>query len=115
MTTIAKFSLDGIEPITADLSGWKKVSGEPTMKTYVCNISSGLMSGVWEATTGTYHATYSAYEFVSLLQGKIIITPEGGEPVTVKAGDAFVVEATFKGTWEIVEPVRKYFVVPAKA
>jgi len=29
--------------------------------------------------------------------------------VTVVAGDAFVVEADFKGTWKIEEAVRKHF------
>lgn len=83
------------------------------MKTYVLSNSSGFMSGVWMATKGKWHTTYSKYEFVSLLEGKIIITPEGKEPVEVKAGDGFVIEADFVGTWEILEDVKKYFVVPA--
>lgn len=85
------------------------------MKTYILNTSDGVLSGVWTATPGTYHATYKNYEFVSLLEGKIVITPEGGKSETVKAGDAFVVEPTFVGTWEIQEAVKKYFVVKPKA
>ena len=46
---------------------------------------------------------------VVLIEGRITITPDGGTPVTVKAGDAFVVEPTFKGTWKIEENVRKHF------
>jgi hypothetical protein len=38
-----------------------------------------------------------------------VITPDGGTPVIVQAGDAFVVEADFKGTWKIEEAVRKHF------
>lgn len=81
------------------------------MKTWVLHTSADgtMMSGYWEATQGSYHATYTAYEFVHLIAGKIIITPDGGAPVTVVAGDAFVVEKDFKGTWEIVEAVRKHF------
>jgi len=63
----------------------------------------------WEATPGSYHATYSAYEFVHLIEGRIVITPDGGTPVTVVAGDAFVVEKDFRGTWKIEEKVRKHF------
>jgi uncharacterized cupin superfamily protein len=44
-----------------------------------------------------------------LLAGHIIITPDGGEPVEMKTGCAFVVEPGFSGTWEIKEPVRKHF------
>jgi uncharacterized cupin superfamily protein len=81
------------------------------MKTWALHTSSdgSMVSGYWEATPGTYHATYTAYEFVHMIAGKIIITPDGGTPVTVTAGDAFVVEADFKGTWEIIEAVRKHF------
>ncbi len=39
-----------------------------------------------------------------------MITPEGLEPIDVRAGDIFVVEPGMKGTWEVVETVRKYFV-----
>ena len=93
------------------LGGWVVVSGSPTMKTWGQHTSSDgtMLAGYWEATPGTYHATYSAYEFVHMIEGKIIITPDGGTPVTVQAGDAFVVEADFKGTWEILETVRKHF------
>ena len=44
-----------------------------------------------------------------MLSGRIVITPDGGEPVTIVAGDAFVVENNFKGTWKIEETVRKHF------
>ncbi len=36
--------------------------------------------------------------------------PDGGEPIHLKAGDIFVIEPGMKGTWEVVETVRKYFV-----
>lgn len=75
----------------------------------------GIITGLWEATAGTYHVIYSKYEFISLLQGKIVITPDGGDPVVVQAGDAFAVEATFVGTWEILEDVKKYFLIAPKA
>ena len=99
------------EPDTNDLDGWVVVDGKPTMKTWALHTNSDgtMLSGVWEATPGTYHATYTAYEFVHMLAGRIIITPDGGKPVTVKAGDAFIVEADFKGTWKIEERVRKHF------
>ena len=85
---------------TTDLAGWVVVKGSPTMKTWGAhtNNDGSMLSGIWEATPGTYHTTYSAYEFVHMISEKIIITPDGGTPVTVKSGDAFVVENNFKGT-----------------
>lgn len=44
-----------------------------------------------------------------MISGRIIITPDGGTPITVQGGDAFVVEADFKRTWKIEEQVRKHF------
>ncbi|WP_300976029.1 cupin domain-containing protein [Yoonia sp.] len=112
MNTITKLSVDpSAVPDTNDLDGWVVVDGSPTMRTWALhkNADGSMLSGMWEATPGTYHATYSAYEFVHMISGRIVITPDGGTPVTVQAGDAFVVEADFKGTWEIQEAVRKHF------
>ena len=111
--TVFKFPAPGADPITTDLEGWVVRAGSPTMKTWVQHTSADgkIISGTWAATPGTYHATYSAYEFVHLIEGEIIITPDGGEAVTLRPGDAFVIEADFKGVWEITKPVLKHFVV----
>lgn len=112
MQTVTKLpSTTGLDPITADLDGWVVTQGTPSMKTWVLNTSAAgdMMSGIWECTKGSYHATYTAYEYVVLIAGRITITPDGGTPVMVQAGDSFVVEPTFKGTWRIEEDVRKHF------
>ena len=108
------FKLDNqqsAEMLSEDLEGWTIVKGEPTMKTWVLHTSNdgSMISGIWTATQGTYHATYSEYEFVHLIEGRITITPDDEEPINVGPGDAFVVEAGFKGTWEILESVIKHF------
>jgi uncharacterized cupin superfamily protein len=96
-----------------DLPGWVVVDGKPTMKTAVQHTTGDgkVLSGTWQATPGTYYASYTDYEFVHMISGRIIITPDGGAPVEVGPGDAFVVEADFRGTWKIIEPVTKHFVV----
>lgn len=112
MQTVIKLPpTEGFEPSTADLDGWVVTEGSPKMKTWVLHTSAAgdMASGIWECTVGSYHATYTAYEYVVLIEGRITITPDDGTPVTVKAGDAFVVEPTFKGTWKIEENVRKHF------
>ena len=113
MNTIIKLSVElNNRPDYNNLDGWIVVDGSPTMRTWALHTNSDgtMLSGVWEATPSTYHATYTAYEFVHMISGRIVITPDGGAPITVQAGDAFVVEADFKGTWKIEEPVRKHFV-----
>jgi EutQ-like cupin domain len=39
-----------------------------------------------------------------------MLTPEGGKPIELKAGDVFVIEPGFNATWEVVGRVRKYYV-----
>jgi uncharacterized cupin superfamily protein len=116
MPAVTRLGAPKGEPITDDMEGWVKVEGNPTMKTWVQHTTADgtMMSGTWEATPGTWHATFTEYEFVHLIEGRITITEDGGEPVTVGPGDAFVVEAGFKGTWRIEEPVRKHFDVRLK-
>ena len=112
MSTISKLkNIQDVDPITDNLEGWKVTEGSPIMKTWILHTNNDetMISGYWEATPGTYDATYKEYEFVHLLEGHIIITPDDGDPVSVKAGDTFVVESNFSGTWQIIEAVRKYF------
>jgi uncharacterized cupin superfamily protein len=115
-SAVTKFGVKAAEPIESDLDGWKKIDGTPTMKTWV-EYTSGdgsMISGWWAATPGTYHATYAAPEFVHMIEGEITIAPDGGRPVKVGPGDAFVVEADFKGTWVVEKEVFKHFSIKLK-
>jgi hypothetical protein len=113
---VLRFPAPGPEPMLTDLEGWTKIEGTPTMKTWVqhTSIDGSVISGTWEATLGTWHAVYKFYEFVHLIEGQITITPDGATPVTLRPGDAFVVEPGFKGTWKIEKPVRKHFCIKLK-
>jgi uncharacterized cupin superfamily protein len=113
---VMKFGMKAAKPIESDLDGWKKIEGQPTMKTWIeyTSADGSMISGWWAATPGTYHATYAAPEFVHMIEGEITITPDGGQPVTVRAGDAFVVEADFRGTWVIEKEVFKHFSIKLK-
>lgn len=111
--TFFKIPAPTVEPITSDLAGWTKIGGEPTMTTWIeySSADGKVIAGWWHATPGIYYAEYAGWEFVHLIEGKAIITPQGGKPVEVGPGDAFVFEADFKGEWEIVEPVKKHFTI----
>lgn len=112
MQTVTRLpDLASVTPNTANIPGWTPVAGQPRMTTWVLHAAADgtTIAGYWECTPGTYHASYTAAEFVHMIAGSVIITPDGGAPVTMTAGDAFVVDATFKGTWQITETVRKHF------
>jgi len=98
------------------IPGWEVVAGSPEMESFFQFGQPGdrVVSGTWTSTVGTYHATYShptMHEFVHMIEGKMTITPEGGSAVELSAGDAFMIEPGFVGTWEVLEPVRKHFVL----
>ena len=58
-------------------------------------------------------ATYGAWQYSHLIEGKIIITPDddGAESYTVNTGDSFIIEKGFAGTWKMEENVKLHFYV----
>jgi len=65
--------------------------------------------GIWEKEISTFPWTYDSAETCYFLEGDVIVTPEGGEPVQVGAGDLVTFPAGMSCTWEVRTPVRKHF------
>lgn len=66
--------------------------------------------GIWESTP--YAESFDAYpgdEFCQVLSGKVTLTDENGTEKTFVAGDSYVVPKGFKGTFRVVETMRKYY------
>lgn len=70
-----------------------------------------LVTGVWEATEGAWKVAYDEWEWCRLRSGRCVVTPDGGEPVTLGPGDALVLEPGFVGVWAVLEACSKDFVV----
>jgi uncharacterized cupin superfamily protein len=43
--------------------------------------------------------------------GHCVIEGDDGSRIEAKAGDAFVIEPGFAGTWEVLETMRKHWVI----
>lgn len=67
--------------------------------------------GLWSSTSGKWRVRYTEHELCVLIEGRVRIESAGGERHELKAGDAFVVPAGFEGTWEVVEPCKKWYAV----
>ena len=52
---------------------------------------------------------FTESKFCHLLAGVIVVTGDDGSQRTFRAGDAFVSPAGFTGTWEIIEPAKKFY------
>jgi uncharacterized cupin superfamily protein len=63
----------------------------------------------WSKEVSTFPWTYDAPETCYLLEGEVLVTPEGGEPVRVAQGDLVTFPAGMSCTWEIRQPVRKHY------
>ncbi|PWW04295.1 hypothetical protein DFR52_101990 [Hoeflea marina] len=87
------------------------ISGTPEFRTWNVEERDGLWCGIWEATQGKWRISYDEWEYCRILTGISVLTEDGGEPVTVRAGDSFILRPGFKGTWEVLETTRKDYVI----
>lgn len=114
MTTPRYVALDlaAIEPEASEPAADRLISGSPRFRTWnVEETEGGLYAGVWEATPGKWRIVYDEWEFCHILKGVSVITEDGGEARTVRAGDSFVLRPGFRGSWEVVETTRKEYVI----
>jgi uncharacterized cupin superfamily protein len=91
------------------LSGSKSHSSRPIFSR---EISVGMYKGTDELIKEDSHWVD---EFVYLIHGDAILTPDGGKPHHFKAGDFFLVPKGFKGTWETRNGYKELVVVEASA
>lgn len=63
----------------------------------------------WEKEPSTFPWKYDRQETCYLLDGVAVITPDGGEPVEIVAGDLVTFPQGMECTWEIKEEVRKHY------
>jgi uncharacterized protein len=68
-------------------------------------------AGVWECTPGPSYWALETNEFVQILTGSMTVTPDGGEPQKIGAGDVAVFPRGWSGSWEIHETIRKVYVI----
>ena len=68
--------------------------------------------GVWECTPGRFTADRSASsEFCHFISGKIEMTHADGSKVQLGAGDAIALPLGWTGEWQVIEQVRKLYVI----
>lgn len=64
---------------------------------------------IWEKEVSTFPWTYEQEERCYFLKGEVIVTPDGGEPLTLKKGDYVIFPAGLRCTWQVLQPVRKHY------
>lgn len=87
------------------------IAGDPVFTTWPLEDRDGLYCGIWQSTPGTWRVHYDEWEYCRILAGVSILTQDGQPPVTLRAGDSFILRPGFTGTWQVVETTRKDYVI----
>ena len=64
---------------------------------------------VWEKEISEFPWSYDKEETCYFLRGKVIVTPEGGEPQEFQRGDLVTFPAGLVCTWKVLAPVEKHY------
>lgn len=64
---------------------------------------------IWTKEESEFPWTYDEAETCYFLEGDVVVTPAGGEPVTVGRGDLVTFPAGMSCTWKVRVPVRKHY------
>jgi len=111
MTRLLPVDTDGIAPETERPDPGKVVKGDPVHTTWNIEERDGLYCGIWQSTPGAWRVSYEEWEYIRILAGHSILTPDGGAPVHLRAGDSYIIRPGFTGVWEVVETTRKDYVI----
>lgn len=102
----------------ADLNDWGQVGqplSEPPCRLrgakMVAPVANAPQIGVWECSPGRYRRQIRSAETMHVISGKATFTPDGGEPVPLRAGDVFFFGESTEGVWDIITPLRKVYVL----
>ena len=64
---------------------------------------------VWQKEVSRFDWTYDTEESCYILSGEVTVTPAGGEPVTIRAGDYVTFPAGMSCVWDITAPISKHY------
>jgi uncharacterized cupin superfamily protein len=64
---------------------------------------------IWEKEVSVFPWSYDTNETCYLLEGEVLVTPKGEEPVRIAQGDLVTFPAGMSCTWEIRQPVKKHY------
>ncbi|MGZ9096907.1 MAG: cupin domain-containing protein [Micavibrio sp.] len=112
MARFAKMDINDAQPEMACPEPGSVIHGTPTFRSWSLDEEDDCVSaGLWEATPGKWRFENTNWEYCRILSGVSVVTEDGGEAHTVKAGDSFILRVGFKGTWEVLETTLKDYVI----
>ncbi|QDQ28106.1 DUF861 domain-containing protein [Chitinimonas arctica] len=91
------------------------LTGNPLRSTWnhFINGSKEMYSGIWASEVGSWRIEFGTREdeFFFVTEGRCRIVDEFGKVVEAGPGDALVIPAGFRGVFEVLEAMKKYYVI----
>jgi uncharacterized cupin superfamily protein len=111
MPAVLSFADPLPEPVLFRPPAERILAGDPAQEaaTLFTSTDGRFTCGEWRAQPGKWRVVFTESEFCHLLEGVIRVVGDDGSDRTFRAGDTFVSPAGFNGTWEILEPARKFY------
>ncbi len=66
--------------------------------------------GIWEKAVSVFPWTYDATETCYFLTGEVVVTPDGGKPISMGKGDLVTFPKGMSCRWDIKQAVKKHFI-----
>lgn len=63
----------------------------------------------WSKEVSIFPWSYDSTETCYFLEGEVMVTPDGGEPVQIGKGDLVTFPVGMACTWDIRRPVKKHY------
>ena len=93
----------------------RRLEGNPKRTTWnhFTNASGEISAGIWACEKGSWRIAFAPDkdEYFYVLEGRCRVIDEQGHATEAGPGDALVIPGGFKGIFEVVEPVRKHYVI----
>lgn len=91
----------------------KLLAGTPeqTARNFFSDTTGQFFAGTWDSTPGKWRVRYTENEFCHITRGRMELEDATGQRWPFKAGDSFVIPSGFSGTWHVIEPMSKLYVI----
>ncbi|QNM97917.1 cupin domain-containing protein [Chitinimonas koreensis] len=113
--TIVHFSQQATAPEYDHPREERRLQGNPLRTTWnhFTNASGEVYAGVWGCEPGSWRIAFGPDEdeFFFVTEGRCRVIDEAGHAVEAGPGESLVIPAGFKGVFEVLEPMKKHYVI----
>jgi uncharacterized cupin superfamily protein len=115
MASIVKFDKPSTPPDIDFPRAERREIGAPERRTWVLyeSAAAGLAAGIWECEVGRWRIQMdpTEHEYMVVLAGRCRLHAPDGTFTEAGPGEALVIPAGFAGSFDVLETLRKHFVI----